>query len=393
MNAAALYVKQHLIDPVTCIRCNACVESCSRMAIDFDGTNYIVDPATCNACQDCVPGCPTGAVNHWHLVPAQQMYSLDAQSSWAELPAQEPVDAPPTAMPHEGIIMPRAPWSAATPPSMVFSPSAPVVAIVRSNTRVAAGEGETEIRQIVLDFGGISFGALEGQSIGILPPGSDAQGRPHHMRAYSIACARDGENAGDNTVSITVKRVIDSWDGKPYRGIASNYLCDLKAGESVRCVGPIGTTFLAPQHADSRLLMICTGTGIAPMRAFVQYRLRQMRDCSNDMLLLYGGRTVAEMAYIDELRDTAGQRLQLHLACSRMPDRPKLYVQDLLRARADDIAALLQDDHCFIYLCGLKSMETGVIDALGDICRQHQLSWEVLRAELLSKGRLHIETY
>jgi benzoyl-CoA 2,3-dioxygenase component A len=393
MNSAALYIKQHLIDPASCIRCNACVEACSRIAIDFDGTNYIVDPATCNGCQDCVPGCPTGAVNHWYMVPADRPYTLAEQSGWSELPEPEAADAPPPATPHEGTAVPRAPWSAAAPQTMRFTPAAPLTATVRVNARVASGEGETEIRRIVLDVGAGSLGAVEGQSIGILPPGNDAEGRPHHMRAYSIASARDGEIAGDNTVTITVKRVVDSWDGQPYRGVASNYLCDLEPGAAVRCVGPIGATFLAPQHPESRLLMIATGTGIAPMRAFVQQRLRQLPDSRDDMLLFYGGRTPAEMAYIDELRQIDAQRLQLKLAFSRLPDQPRQYVQDLLRAEGDTIASLLQDDHCFIYLCGLKSMEAGVIEALTGICRSHGFGWEALRAELLTKGRLHVETY
>ena len=52
----------------------------------------------------------------------------------------------------------------------------------------------------MLDFGGLPFPVLEGQSIGIVPPGVDAAGRPHHARQYSVASPRNGERPGYNNV-------------------------------------------------------------------------------------------------------------------------------------------------------------------------------------------------
>ena len=88
---------------------------------------------------------------------------------------------------------------------------------------------------------------LEGQSIGIVPPGARPDGKPHDIRLYSIASARDGEKRNANNVSLTVKRT----EG----GVASNYLCDLKVGDKVQVTGPFGATFLMPndpstQHPD-----------------------------------------------------------------------------------------------------------------------------------------------
>ena len=80
----------------------------------------------------------------------------------------------------------------------------------------------------MLDFGGTAFPVLEGQTIGILPPGADANGRPHHVRLYSVASPREGERPRYNNLSLTVKRVTEDHDGKPVRGVASNYLCDLR---------------------------------------------------------------------------------------------------------------------------------------------------------------------
>ena len=59
------------------------------------------------------------------------------------------------------------------------------------------------------------FPVLEGQSIGIVPPGVDAHGRPHVARQYSIASPRNGERPGYNNVSLTVKRVTEDHQGRP----------------------------------------------------------------------------------------------------------------------------------------------------------------------------------
>jgi benzoyl-CoA 2,3-epoxidase subunit A len=68
-------------------------------------------------------------------------------------------------------------------------------------------------------------------------------------------------------------------------------------------------------------------------------------------------------------------------------------VQDLMRERAADLGALLADAQTHIYVCGLKSMEEGVVLALRDVAQQAGVSWETLGPALRSQGRLHLETY
>jgi benzoyl-CoA 2,3-dioxygenase component A len=64
-----------------------------------------------------------------------------------------------------------------------------------------------------------------------------------------------------------------------------------------------------------------------------------------------------------------------------------------MRERAIDVAELLKDSHTFIYVCGLKSMEEGVVLALRDIAEEAGLPWDTLGAALKREGRLHLETY
>jgi len=254
----------------------------------------------------------------------------------------------------------------------------------------------SETHHIVLDFGTQPFPVLEGQSIGIIPPGQDAFGRPHQPRQYSIASPRNGERAGYNNLSLTVKRVTADHQGQPVRGIASNYVCDLQVGDKVHIVGPFGSSFLMPNHPKSHIVMICTGTGSAPMRAMTEWR-RRLRASgkfdSGKLLLFFGARTPQELPYFGPLQKLPKDFIDINLAFSRAPDSPKRYVQDAMRERSSDLAALLADDLTHIYVCGLKSMEEGVLLGLSEIAANAGLDWDSLGSSMQGQGRLHLETY
>jgi benzoyl-CoA 2,3-dioxygenase component A len=68
-------------------------------------------------------------------------------------------------------------------------------------------------------------------------------------------------------------------------------------------------------------------------------------------------------------------------------------VQDLLREQSADITAMLQDANTCFYVCGLKSMEEGVLHVLRDIANEAGLGWDVVAPVLKREGRLHLETY
>jgi len=240
------------------------------------------------------------------------------------------------------------------------------------------------------------FPVLEGQSIGIIPPGTDAQGKPHHARQYSIASPRNGERPGYNNLSLTVKRVVEDHQGQPVRGVASNYLCDLKPGDSVQVIGPFGNSFLMPNHPRSHIVMICTGTGSAPMRAMTEWR-RRLRNSGKfeggKLMLFFGARTQQELPYFGPLQKLPKDFIDIEFAFSRELGKPKRYVQDALRDRAADLVQLLKDNQSHFYVCGLKSMEEGVVLALRDIAQEAGLDWPSIAQSLKREGRLHLETY
>jgi benzoyl-CoA 2,3-dioxygenase component A len=419
-------LNQHLIDPEICIRCNTCEAICPVGAITHDSANYVVKADVCNFCMACVPPCPTGSIDNWRSVPIHKAYSIEEQLGWESLPAplsdeelqaagavaQEAITQAATTSASAASAASTAsadsafsssqwgsavpPWSAAHPYVNLHGPKAPVTATVVGNVQVNDAGTENETHHVVLDFGSMPFPVLEGQSIGIIPPGTDDKGKPHHARQYSIASPRNGERPGYNNLSLTVKRVVEDHDGKPVRGVCSNYICDLQPGDTVQVIGPFGTSFLMPNHPRSNIVMICTGTGSAPMRAMTEWRrrLRQSGKFEGGHLkLFFGARTQEELPYFGPLQKLPKDFIDIHFAFSRTPGVPKRYVQDLMRERAADLVELLKDPNTCFYVCGLKSMEEGVVLALRDIAENAGLPWDTLGATLKKEGRLHLETY
>lgn len=452
--ADGVVIQQHLIDPEICIRCNTCEATCPVGAITHDDRNYVVDAEKCNLCMACVPPCPTGSIDNWRQVVRVKAYSVQEQLGWDELPvaltpeqvaeqmaeagltgaepgragpdgldgaaagvavadpanpaalaegsplAAEPSQAAASSSRYNAKLPP---WSAAHAYTNLYGPraaQASVAATVTGNVRVtevgARGLPDYDTHHIVLDFGALPFPVLEGQSIGIVPPGTDARGRLHHARQYSIASPRNGERPGYNNLSLTVKRVLEDHQGRPVRGVASNYVCDLQVGDTVQVIGPFGSSFLMPNHPKSHIVMICTGTGSAPMRAMTEWR-RRLRASGKfeggKLMLFFGARTPEELPYFGPLQNLPRDFIDIELAFSRVANAPRRYVQDALRDRAADVARLLADPATYFYVCGLKAMEEGVVLALRDIAHGAGLDWEAVGATLQREGRLHLETY
>ena len=421
MNEANV-IRQHLIDPEICIRCNTCEAICPVGAITHDDRNYVVDADKCNLCMACISPCPTGSIDNWRVMPRIKAYTPAEQLTWDELPPELTPEAlaeagvadgsaEQTAQSAAAALAPVAaqgsaqygatlpPWSAAHAYTNLYGPKSAekfITATVTGNVRVTDVGHDYDTHHIVLDFGSLPFPVLEGQSIGIIPPGTDASGRAHHARQYSIASPRNGERPGYNNLSLTIKRVLENHQGEPVRGVASNYMCDLNVGDQVQVIGPFGASFLIPNHPRSNIVMICTGTGSAPMRAMTEWR-RRLRASGKfeggKLMLFFGARTQQELPYFGPLQNLPKDFIDINLAFSRTPGAPKRYVQDLMRDRAADLLPLLTDANTCFYVCGLKSMEEGVVLALRDVAQQAGLDWDSVGAALKAQGRLHLETY
>ncbi len=386
-------IKQHLIDPEICIRCYTCEMSCPINAIEHDDNNVVVNVDICNFCMDCIPVCPTGSIDEWRVV--ETPYTLEEQYAMEELPEQQDIEAAPEeeagadpiaallAEAHKGAGgKARAPVSAAKAAVNMYNLGRPAAMKVQGNYRLT-DDPEHDVRHIILDPGALPFPVLEGQSVGIIPPGTDAEGNAHLPRLYSISSPRDGERAGYHNISLTVKRE----EG----GLASNYLCDLEQGASVNVTGPFGATFLMPSRSEAHLLLICTGTGSAPMRAFTMQR--QRTGATGGMTMFFGARTPESLPYFGPLKKVPENLLKQHLVFSRQPGGQKEYVQDRILAEQDSVAELLGNENTHIYICGLRGMEEGVERAMTSIAESMGEQWIALRDTMREEGRYHVETY
>jgi benzoyl-CoA 2,3-dioxygenase component A len=393
--------KQHLIDPEICIRCHTCEMTCSTGAISHDDNNVVVDASICTYCMDCIPVCPTGSIDEWRVVT--EPYSLEEQLGWEELPAQQEVTATGEetdtelealdeaiaallAEAHTGTGgKARAPASAAKPTVNLHNLGNPVEATVQGNYRLTAETSDADVRHIILNLDTAPFPVLEGQSIGIIPPGADAEGNPHLPRLYSVSSPRDGERPNFNNLSLTVKRED--------KGLCSNYVCDLAKGDKVQVTGPFGATFLMPEDPQARLLLICTGTGSAPFRAFTMRRQRTTGPKSGGMTMFFGARTPDSLPYFGPLAKVPDNLLRKHMVFSRVPGTAKEYVQDRLVAEEGAVAELLGDPNTYVYICGLRSMEEGIERAFTGIAERMGVQWLSLRDTMREEGRYHVETY
>jgi benzoyl-CoA 2,3-dioxygenase component A len=393
-------VKQHLIDPEICIRCYTCEEACQIDAITHNDDNVVVDFEKCKLCMDCIAPCPTGSIDSWRIVA--EPYSLDDQFGWMDLPDQQKLRAGSDGggadeAQDDGIARllaeaqagaggtATAPASASNPSINLFNLGQPATVTVQGNYRLTAENADHDVRHIILDFGNQSFPVLEGQSIGIIPPGKDKEGKDYLPRLYSISSPRDGERPNTNNLSLTVKR--------DENGICSNYICDLERGDKIKVTGPFGSTFLMPDDPNAKLIMVCTGTGSAPFRGFTMRRQRTIATVKGSMQLFFGARTPQSLPYFGPLGKVPEDFLAKHFAFSRVDGTPKEYVQDKLRERAGELASALQDENTHIYICGLKAMETGVESAFEDIARGAGLNWKEIRDAMREAGRYHVETY
>lgn len=394
-------LKQHLIDPEICIRCYSCEMACPIQAISHNDDNVVVDGAKCEFCMACIPVCPTGSIDEWRVV--ENHYTVDEQFGWLELPVQqeltendatgettlEAIDESVRALlekAHEGAGGKAiAPVSASKPTINLFNLGNPATATVQGNFRLTDEDSDADVRHIILDLGQQQFPVLEGQSIGVIPPGLDENGNPHLPRLYSVSSPRDGERPNFNNLSLTIKR--------ENRGLCSNYICDLEKGEAVNITGPFGSTFLLPNDPTAHVMMICTGTGSAPFRGFTMRRQREMPETKNSLSLYFGARRPQDLPYFGPLKKMPQDFLKTVFAFSRMGEEKKQYVQDMIRSERASVAKLLKQPNSHIFICGLKEMESGVEEALSDVAREIGIEWKTLRDTMRDSGRFHIETY
>nr|WP_075487325.1 FAD-binding oxidoreductase [Prochlorococcus marinus] len=246
---------------------------------------------------------------------------------------------------------------------------------------------------------------VEGQSIGIMPAGEDTNGKPHKLRLYSIASTRHGDNFNGNTVSLCVRQLQYEKDGETINGVCSTYLCDIKPGDKVKITGPVGKEMLLPDEEDANIVMLATGTGIAPMRAYLRRMFEATEKEKNNWnfkgkaWLFMGAPKSANLLYEEDLQrylTDYPENFKYTKAISREQQNAKggrMYIQDRVLESANELFNMIEDEKTHIYLCGLKGMEPGIDEAMTKAAEEKGLNWSELRPQLKKAGRWHVETY
>ena len=294
-------------------------------------------------------------------------------------------------------------------PLNTFKNKAPLTAKIASVKRIVGPSAPGEVCHIKINSGP-AFKYWEGQSLGVIPPGEHPKklGKPHSVRLYSIASTRYGDDLDGNTVSLCVRRAV-YWDpdlkkeDPAKKGVASNFLCDAKPGTDVQVTGPTGKVMLMPEATpNADLIMVATGTGIAPYRGFLRRLFVEdtpaAKAFSGLAWLVLGVPVTDGLLYDDDwqsIADREPDRFRLTYAISReqqTPDGRKMYVQDRLAAHGEELFERL-DKGAHIYFCGLKGMMPGITETLAKVAAARGVDWEEKLAELKKKGQWHVEVY
>ncbi|GMH78581.1 hypothetical protein TL16_g07858, partial [Triparma laevis f. inornata] len=283
----------------------------------------------------------------------------------------------------------------------------PGLATVLGVGKLITNEAPGDIRHVVLSIPE-GFHYTEGQSLSVIPPGVDAKGKKHQPRLYSIASTRYGDTYDGKSVSLCVRRAeFYDEEGKEVeekKGVCSGFLCDLKPGEEVQIAGPVGKTMTLPKEnlPTTPLIMIGTGTGVAPFRSFA-HRLFVENTVASHMykakaLLYLGVPVTGGLLYkseFDHMERESGGRFEAKYAISREmqnKDGGRMYVQDLIKEDGEKLFNMIEDN-AVIYFCGLKGMMPGVLEAFEGICEEKGLVFKEKMEEWKKMGKWHVEVY
>ncbi len=267
-------------------------------------------------------------------------------------------------------------------------------ATVVSSDRITPEASDIEVRELTLDIQEPDFDFELGQSVGVLAPGTKEFGQKVHFRLYSVADLPERGSSGLPRIKIAVRRVsyVDKYSGEEYPGVASHYLCDLVAGDTITMSGPYGLAFEVPEEMDANLILIGTSTGIAPFRAFIKHIYRNVPEWKGTITLFYGAQSGLELLYMNDERDDFAQyydreTFQAFKALSPRPSWAAPIDWDAaLSERGEELWKLLQQPQTYVYVAGLDKMRGELDEAFREIAGSDQ-KWARRRAELVAGGR------
>jgi ferredoxin--NADP+ reductase len=259
-----------------------------------------------------------------------------------------------------------------------------------SSIRITPEASSEEVRQLVFRSGDLSFDGQTGNCVRILAPGQF--GAAHHARLYSIADLERRSASTDFTLCVRRCSYIDDFNGEEYRGVASNYLCDMKPGAAIEFVGPIGYPFEVPADKNADILMIGMGTGIAPFRGLIRLIYEKVGGWKGRVRLYHGAKSGLEMLYLnEENRDLAlyydQPTFKAFQAVSPRPvfDAP-VALDRALEANAAEVWQMVTGPQTVVFVAGAGALLEMVDKSLAAIAGS-AAAWQKVREALVAGGR------
>merc|ERR1712228_463217 len=256
-------------------------------------------------------------------------------------------------------------WDQKTVPVNTYKNKSPFIGKITSVKRIVGAEATGETCHITMDHEG-KMPYWEGQSYGVIPPGLNPKnGKPNSVRLYSIASSRYGDD--------------------------------------IKGTGPSGKVMLIPEkEAKVDLIMVATGTGIAPYRSFIRHLFVEntpFGEVYKGLAWLFlGVANTDALLYDDEWQQVLKEypdNFRVDYALSREQtnkDGGKMYIQDKVAEYADEIFERM-DAGAHIYFCGLKGMMPGITGMLEGVSAEKGVVWEEKLKEWKKAGQWHVEVY
>lgn len=289
-------------------------------------------------------------------------------------------------------------------PVNIYRPNNPFIGKCIENYPLVGEGGIGIVQHVTFDLAGGDLRYVEGQSIGIIPPGTDDKGKPHKLRLYSIASTRHGDFGDDKTVSLCVRQLeYDKPEtGEKVYGVCSTFLCHIGVGDELKITGPVGKEMLLPPDEDATIIMLATGTGIAPFRAYLWRMFKEQHEnykFRGLAWLIFGIPKTENILYKDDLEKLAAEfpdNFRLTYAISREQQNAqggRMYIQHRVAEHAEEMWHLMQSHKTHTYMCGLKGMESGIEEALSSMAEQNGSQWSDFQKQMKKEHRWHVETY
>ena len=241
-------------------------------------------------------------------------------------------------------------------------------------------------------------------------------------RTYSISSTPESKSGAPESVELTVSRKErELSSGEKIVGIGSGFLnppmdADIfENGTSMRIGISRPLLFKMPSFPGQPIVMFAGGSGIAPLRAFLQHRIKD--PLAGENYLFLGVKDSSSFIYEKELADlvTSG-KLHLDVAFSRedvridgvdedsmtfkMVPSTRCYVGEVMRRKinSDKLWQLMLPTNvgglgAYFYVCGSIDILQTVISALEDVTEANGLMKNEVLKDMFAHYRILSEVY